>query len=386
MSSAPDTTAYDALNIPALAAGGSYLDPVSGAKIYKLTDTSFPFASNPASGHDYADGGDEISLPWSGTKRTIHVLRLGTGFDHAMIDFDPSSGVSNPRVLSGTMDPNRDLCLTFSNNPATPYYCYICNADATVRRFDFRDNSEVTGGGWPWASTGDVWLHQSRNDARFVILKTSTGSTVVYEPSTTTAKTHTDSNVDEPRMERDGRYVGLGMTTPNNGLNVYDWNTDTITWTYDPLTSATHTPFAHGANLRSIFLQSNWDGTPAPGVYATIDPAVAQSDTNIGGAIVGDLLHGSGNWVQNAGNGQWGLFGKYGSPIDPGSTYVGRGGMVFARISGGRYLLGHSYNTSNVYERFPFAKLSPDGRYALFTSNMNGQTRCDLFLAKVPTN
>jgi len=283
------------------------------------------------------------------------------------------------------MAPDRDLCLTFSNNPATPYYVYICSG-GTVRRFDHRDGSEVTGGGWPWSASGDVWLHQSKDDARFCVLRSASGTMVAYEPATTTQKTRVDSNIDEPRMERDGRYVGLGMTTPNNGLNVWDWNTNSVIWTYDPLTSATGAPFAHGAQLRSLFVQSNWN-IAIPYKYTTIDPAVAASDTDLTGGSTSDTLHGSGNWIQSvARDDQWCTFGRYLNPIDPGASYVGRGGIVFVRPSGGRRLLAHMYNDTTVYERFPFPKLAPDGRYVLFTSNMNGQSRCDQFLAKVPTS
>src|SRR5881398_3048948 len=48
----PLTTAYDALRVPALAAGGWYLDPTTGVKIYKLTSGTFP-TSSPNWGHDY---------------------------------------------------------------------------------------------------------------------------------------------------------------------------------------------------------------------------------------------------------------------------------------------------------------------------------------------
>src|SRR5207247_10501357 len=35
-SQAPLIAAYDALNVPAIAAGGSYLDPTTGVKVYKV--------------------------------------------------------------------------------------------------------------------------------------------------------------------------------------------------------------------------------------------------------------------------------------------------------------------------------------------------------------
>src|SRR5438876_563498 len=61
------------------------------------------------------------------------------------------------------------------------------------------------------------------------------------------------------------------------------------------------------------------------------------------------------------------------------------GGFVLMTPNGQRRLLGHPYNTTSDYTFFSFAKLSPDGRYVLFTSDMNGSARSDLFLAEVPT-
>ena len=61
----PLTSAYDALGVPAIPAGGSYSDPTTHVKIYKLTSGTFP-ASSPRWGHDYAEGGDEVSLPYNG--------------------------------------------------------------------------------------------------------------------------------------------------------------------------------------------------------------------------------------------------------------------------------------------------------------------------------
>jgi len=43
----PRTAAYDALDVPALAAGASYRDPTTGVVIHKLTSATFP-ASGPS--------------------------------------------------------------------------------------------------------------------------------------------------------------------------------------------------------------------------------------------------------------------------------------------------------------------------------------------------
>jgi hypothetical protein len=192
----PLPNAYTLLNVPGLAAGGSYVDPVTGVKVYKLTSATFPAAAS-SWGHDYSEGGDEISLPHTGTTRSVLVRNLQTNA-WWLLDFTPGTGVSKPRQLTGNLAPRMDICFTFSNNPATPYFAYVANS-ATIRRFDVRSMLEVPGDGWPITSQDasvpfgfPVWLHQAMNDSFFIwIHGASHGTTdqaqiVGYEPSTGT--------------------------------------------------------------------------------------------------------------------------------------------------------------------------------------------------------
>src|SRR5258708_26532166 len=50
----PLTGAYAALNVPGLPAGGSYQDPTTNVKIYKLTSATFPTTGYSCI-HSYAD-------------------------------------------------------------------------------------------------------------------------------------------------------------------------------------------------------------------------------------------------------------------------------------------------------------------------------------------
>jgi hypothetical protein len=275
-----------------------------------------------------------------------------------------------------------DLAFTFSNNPATPYYAYVSDGSA-IRRFDLRTMREVPGDGWPQADPNAVWMHQSENDGMFVWMRGSTGpTTVIYEPATGTKKTYTDSLVNEPRIDRAGRYVGFVMNSPANGLKVWDWNTNGITWssTGDP-----GIPFGHCASLRRRWYQVNWNASfPPP--FATWTPDVTNSGVNIGGPANATLVHGNGNWIQHPADlgDQWAVFTHYGSLRPPESYWLAPGGMVLITANGQRRLLGHPYNTTSDYTFLSFAKFSPDGKYVLFTSNMNGSPRSDLFLAELP--
>src|SRR5437660_3818351 len=137
-SQAPLTALYDLLHVPALAAGDSYLDPSTGVTIYRLTSATFPTTSS-SWGHDYAEGGDEIGLPYRDSTRAV--LVHGDG-GYWLVDFTPGAGVSNGRPLTGGFAPVHDQAFAFSTNPATPWYAYVSNGSA-VRRLETRTMTEA---------------------------------------------------------------------------------------------------------------------------------------------------------------------------------------------------------------------------------------------------
>ena len=376
----PLTVAYTALGVPSLPAGGWYSDPTTNVKVYKLTSATFP-ASSVNWGHDYAEGGNEISLPYNGNRRAVLVRQNGGTW--WLVDFTPGVGVSNPRALTGNFRPIMDLAFTFSNHPATPYYAYVSRG-STIYRFDIRTMTEAPGNGWPvTGETSAMWLHQSENDGMFVWMRGANGDTMVaYEPATGVKKTYTNANMNEPRIDRAGRYVGLSLT--GNGILIWDWNTNGVVW------SAGGTiPFAHQASLKRRWYGVNWNIT-FPAQFTRFYPDVPNSAANMGGGpAIGHLVHGSSNWIQNPADlrDQWAVFLHYGSLV-PNSTWqwLAPGGMVLITENGQRRLLAHAYNTTSNYTFYSFAKFSPDGSYVMFTSDMNGSPRSDVFLAELPTS
>src|SRR3989442_868697 len=162
----PLTVLYNALNIPSLAAGRSYLDPTTAVKIYKLTSATYP-ASSPNWGHDYGEGNDEVSLAYNGNTRAILMRQSSaTGGPWWMVDFTPGVGVSNARRVVAPLIPWIDIAFTFSNNPATPYYAYTSNG-GTIQRIDIRTMTAAPGNGWPVTEANASWMHQSANDGLF---------------------------------------------------------------------------------------------------------------------------------------------------------------------------------------------------------------------------
>ena len=378
---APLTAAYDALNVPAIAAGGSYLDPTTGVKVFKVTSATFPTTSANW-GHDYAEGGDEVSLPYSGAARAV----LVHGGAYWLVDFTPGVGVSNGRQLSGNLAPVQDQAFAFSTNPATPWYAYVSNG-TSVRRLDIRTMTEAAGDGWPVNNEPvAVWLQQSENDGLFAWMRGASGPTVVgYEPATGTLKTYTNTGIDEPRIDRAGRYIGLTMATPAEALYLWDWQADRIVLqtTGDP-----DIPFIHVASLRDRWYGVDWN-LSQPYEYVVFDP-VARTQTPLGGPTNSGDEYGNGNWIQHPADldDQWALFSHFEGLAPSGSGWLAPGGMVYVTANGQRRLLGHPYTTITEaanYALASFVRQSSDGRYVMFTSDMNGSGRTDVFLVEVPT-
>src|SRR5438046_1012384 len=376
----PLTTAYDALRVPALAAGGWYLDPTTGVKIYKLTSGTFP-TSSPNWGHDYSEGGDEVSLPYNGNTRAVLVRQNGGAW--WLVDFTPGGGVGNGRQLAGRRAPWFDPSFAFSNNPATPYYAYVSNCSAIIR-FDIRTMTEAPGNGWPISETNACWLQQSENDGLFTWLRGQSGPTVAaFEPATNTLKTYTNSGVNEPRIDRAGRYIGLSMNSPPEALFVWDFTTSSIIWqtSGDP-----GIPFSHNASLRRRWLVVDWNSS-SPHQYAMFTPDVPNSGQYIGGPANANDFYGNGNWIQHPAdlNDQWAVFSTMEGLQSSGGGWLAPGGMVLITPNGQRRLLGHPYNTGTNYTFYSFVRFAPDGRYVLFTSDMDGSGRNDVFLAELPS-
>lgn len=389
----PLTAAYDGLNVPGLASGASYLDPTTAVKIYKLTSPTFPVASPQGFIHDYAEGSQEISLPHTGTTRTILVRDRQT-LSYWLLDFTPGVGVGNPRQLTGNAIPTADIRFTFSTNAATPYFAYCAHFEI-IRRYDVRTLLESPGGGWPvtepvpYEFGWPVWLQQSADDGQFVWMLGNGPNVVSYIPGTGTRVERANiANVNEPRLDRAGRYVAVVQS--DNAMQLWDTQTNTLTWS---LPGDPGVPFGHAANLSRQFRGWQYNQSFPYPLYK-LDPSSAADSVvllSAQGTLPGVPQHSSGNWIQPnvPVDDQWSLTHYYGSvtpAAPPSGSYLAPGAMVFVTAAGQRRTLGHPYNATTDASGLAFAKLSADGHYVLFTSDMNGAGRLDLFLAEVPSD
>ena len=113
-------------------------------------------------------------------------------------------GLSNWRRPAA--GPSGDLAFTFSNNPATPQIAYVYTGSQLVR-LNTATNQVQNTGNFP-KSGGGGWLQQDKNDAWFVYTS-GPDQVTAWNSQTNQTLPRTFAGLDEPRLERDGRYAAV---------------------------------------------------------------------------------------------------------------------------------------------------------------------------------
>ena len=386
---APDLAAYTALNLPARPAGYSYPDPVTHVKIWKVTSNTVP-TTNSGAGHDYADGANQVSRGWGQNHNTYTILIRGAGLPYYLVDFTRGVGFTNYRQVSGL--DLRDIAFTFSSVPGRERIAYaIDQRTGLLHRYNTATMQIEDNGVFPVtlntaAPRGMTWLHQDKDDGWFVGLWD--GSTAfAWNSRTNQLLTHGESWLNEPRLERDGRYVGL--TGGGDGpVRLWDLSTNS----FGPMQSLTQISyFSHLASCRSM-----WVGTNA---RLTAPFAQERYDVSGGQLVETQILANSatalgsdeaGNWIQSdaevGGNlsRQWSYL--TGTGVQPWSSLLLWNQAIGVQRADGsdQRLLLHHYSVGITYWDSPWGTPSPDGKVVIFNSNMNGSGRYDLFVAEVP--
>src|SRR3989449_1729054 len=380
---AQDTAAYRALAVVSQPAGFSYNDPVTGVRVWKVTSSSVP-APNTGAGHDYADGGNRATIGWGPDNNTHTILIRGDGMAYHLVDFTRGVGFSNYRVLPSAAQPDRDLCFSFSNLATQPRIAYVVH-NGVLNRFNSATMQIENTGNFPSNVSAFAWLQHDRNDVWFVGLVDAT-TAFAWNSQTNQYLTHAESWLNEPRLERDGRYIAL--TNTNSTVRLWDLATNT----FGPVQSNSLFWLGHNADLRGQWVTTDVNGPfPAPPGLTRYVPsggqlALTRFLTNSGGYGV----HHSGNWVQSDAelggdlNRQWSFVSGFDNNAFTATTLWKQGiGVVRSDGSDARLLL-HHYSLNPVYFADPFGKPSPDGRVVIFNSNMNGSGRYDLFVVEMP--
>jgi len=388
---APNFVAYNALNVPSQPAGFSYNDPVTGVRIWKVSSSTVPLANGTGVGHDYSDGGNEVSLGWgpNNNTHTIMMMANGVGGNNYLVDFTRGVGFSNYRRIPDAAQPARDLCFSFSNLPSQPRIAYVLTSTQLIR-FNTATMQIENTGYFPLAAPSPFgWMHHDKNDVWFTAQMSPTTSSFVWNSQTNELRTHSDTWQDEPRLERDGRY--LVFSGSNTTVRLWDLSTNT----FGPTQTSASFWFAHGGNLRGglwVTEDANAINPLAEDVYSVSGGQIVKTQLSYASGA-GLLAHHSGNWVQsdaelggNLGKQWYYMTGFKTTGTGSGWLWPDAVGLGVADGSDKRILCHHYDATlfNTVYFASPWGKPSPDGKVVIFNSDMNGSGRYDLFVAEVP--
>jgi hypothetical protein len=308
-----------------------------------------------------------------------------------LVDFTRGVGFSHYRRL--TVQPRRDLCATFSSLPNQPRILYIHTGTQLVR-YDTQAMQLANQGFFPRAFDAYGWLHQDKNDVWFVG-KLDAHTVFAFNARTGQYLTHGEAweGNYEPRLERDGRYVGLTPGSPGP-FRVWDLLTNSFgpVQTNNALVSNGGVAyFSHQASLRGFWVTDS-PHISAPFAEDRYDVRGGQLTRTqiLANSGLGTDMHHAGNWIQPdselGGNltKQW-VYLEADGPEKWSDLLLWDRSLGLLRSDGSDVrLLAHHYSTNITYWDYPFVLPSPDGRVVIFNSNMNGSGRYDLFVAEVP--
>jgi uncharacterized protein YjdB len=360
-----------------LAAGQTYTDPLTGVLVLKLTSSSVPNA-NGGVYHGYSEGGPVISQPWLGTDgNTYYTAYLSHGWlvDIRYDTFAPSNWRTVP--IDG------EINFAFSLNPATPRIGYYVDDgnDKTIHRYNTATNRNENTGIFPYTTSAVggalSWLQVNLNDGWLVGMLNSNATVIGVRISDGLERIipRGANDVDEPHIDREFPIVYI--STNNEANIVVNLETGAIIPETDPqnIDAADHEAPLRG---KVVYINYTVNGIVSTSRTGNVQIEVQPSPTDWSGD-----WHMAGQWVFNNPSeyfimDQFARNGNY--PIRQGMIgFVSIGDDV--RILVATDATGTGYDTGGQVH----PTLAPDGKLVMWTSNMNGSGRFDVFVARVPT-
>jgi hypothetical protein len=295
--------------------------------------------------------------------------------DYWLVDLSRGVGLSNWR--RAPIEPQADLCWTFSNNPATPQIAFVVD-NGTLYRVNTATDAREDATGFPKTNMGSgaCWLMNSANDDWFSTHVN--GTTRAYQVSTQLSAS--TSGGGEAYLDKNGRYViQPSESQPTSQI----W--DPVTDDKQPATLP-NSHYVHGAVLRGIAVTHDVDQGGGITPLYTTDLVTATVLPTFNWPAYTPNYHLAGQWVQSdVGSAQWILKSPEGSPFGATPGPCNRAICLFRAngLDGIRQLAFHYTSDGAGYWETAKATWSPDGKVVMFSSD-RGTTRGDVFLAEVP--
>jgi hypothetical protein len=359
-----------------VAGGASYLDPVSGVRVWRATSENYPCAGNTGlRTHDYGDI-TQISHEWGDGYQTLLIRTCG---EYHLVDFKRGVGFANWRKFAPGAHPDSDLAFIFSSNPATPQIAYSVSNGSLIRYNTGANRVENTGNFPKTAWGARAWLQGDINDTWFVANNTSQAGCKAWNSQTNVSREKTIPNYDECHMENRGRYVAL--INGGTGTVAWDLQTDTVK-PFDPPTGRMFHMASSSGYFTSVDVDSGGGRTP----YYRMDPATGTGTLIYDNSRFGydfSIFHHSGNWVYQEGQDdrQWFLISTYGSTE---GAFLKRA-IGFMRLDGSDIrFLAHTYNENGDYWMIPRAMVAPNGKLVMFSSEFRRAGGGDVYVVEVP--
>lgn len=379
-----------------LTAGQTYVDPQSSCTVLKLTSSTVP-AANSSAAHGYATSGPRISQPWTGGDgKTYYTLVLDAPSDW-MVDVCLETMVASNWRATSFSTGEVDVC--WSLNPATPRIIYYIDGK-TLHRYNTATMALADTGNFPhtFAATGTTlrWIHSQLNDVWFAGMLTSNQTYVAWNANTNTEIncTQTRSGQTHDELHLDLLNPVVYMSTDQNASGNAPWRLDTNTIDVTPSNAAgmSDDHAAAGAGFICGTVPFDWPtaggGEVGGGMYVYngftdvhTRPIVGYNNYSDGSEFYtnADCLPA---WWPGDGVG-WHIRTKEASDFATGKV---RYRMLAAVKNNGSdmRLIGSHDSNSLSYPFFSKARFSPDGKMVLFTSDMNGSSRTDVFVLRMP--
>ncbi|MBA2543481.1 MAG: hypothetical protein H0V17_27815 [Deltaproteobacteria bacterium] len=352
-----------------LAAGDSYVDPVTGVRIWKLTDATSP-ATNLAARSERQSGGAQVSAAWSDTRHTIYVvIDEGAGLGgRYLIDLERGLGIGNARRLG----PGGEDSLAFTTDPVNPQRALIADDQARLHLVDTATGATLDPTPFPLT---DVYTLPSVSAGGRVVVAQSLDTGYLTLDTATNQEARLVTGADHvPAIDHEGLFITPAISELSQLWRIGD----ATTTDWKPPTGDFQAAVGVSGGFVSVDVDTGGDMT-----FYFSDPTTRTHQV-FGSYGAYDAVILASQWIQTDVplTAQWVLYTTTEQGFDQGTRLDDAIGLL--QLDGELRLLLHHYGPNNPgYYEQPRASLSPDGRMVVFTSTM-GTGRTDVYAAEVP--